>query len=201
MGTHPIFESDFDCLTEWSPRITGVAIQPQESIDEIKSKSTQSQLADDVAAVDVDDNENAEDVEEEEAEEVEEEAEEEVEEDDEAENDDVVNEQTNEQGTDPTTIVNVKLTQLPFARIKKMIKGADPEWKGGSADAQLMIVYAAERFLAQLADRVWEQKVRQTGRKTMKLSDVTAYVDSESKYEYLEGALVGKTGCLHGLTK
>ena len=44
-----------------------------------------------------------------------------------------------------------------------MIKGADPEWKGGSADAQLMIVYAAERFLAQLADRVWEQKVRQTG--------------------------------------
>merc|ERR1711935_1016415 len=167
MGTHPIFESDFDCLTEWSPRITGVAIQPQASIDEIKSQSTQSQLADDVAAVDVDDNENAEDVEEEEAEEV----------DDEAENDDVVNEQTNEQGTDPTTIVNVKLTQLPFARIKKMIKGADPEWKGGSADAQLMIVYAAERFLTQLADRVWEQKVRQTGRKTMKLSDVTAYVD------------------------
>jgi len=176
----------------------GEAIQPQESIDEIKSQSTQSQLADEVAAVDVDDNENAEnDVEEEEAEEVEEEAEEEVEEDD----DDVENEQTNEQGTDTTKIVNVKLTQLPFARIKKMIKGADPEWKGGSADAQLMIVYAAERFLAQLADRVWEQKVRQTGRKTMKLSDVTAYVDSESKYEYLEGALVGKTGCLHGLTK
>ena len=35
----------------------------------------------------------------------------------------------------------------------------------------------------------------------MKLSDVTAYVDSESKYEYLEGALTGKTGCLHGIVK
>ena len=39
------------------------------------------------------------------------------------------------------------------------------------------------------------------GRKTIKLTDVTAYLDSESKYDYLEGALTGKTGCLHGLTK
>ena len=45
-----------------------------------------------------------------------------------------------------------------------MIKYGDPEWKGGTQDAQLMIVYAAERFLEQLADRVWEQKVRQTGK-------------------------------------
>ena len=40
-----------------------------------------------------------------------------------------------------------------------------------------------------------------SGRKTIKLTDVTAYLDSESKYDYLEGALTGKTGCLHGLTK
>ena len=44
-----------------------------------------------------------------------------------------------------------------------MIKNADPEWKGGSGEAQLMLVYAAERFAAQLVDRVWETKVRQTG--------------------------------------
>ena len=53
---------------------------------------------------------------------------------------------------------------MPIARLKKMIKYGDPEWKGGTQDAQLMIVYAAERFLEQLADRVWEQKVRQTGK-------------------------------------
>ena len=106
-----------------------------------------------------------------------------------------------------------KLTQLPLARIKKMIKNGDPEWKGGSQDAQLMIVYAAERFCSQLADRVWEQKVRQTGmitqkveklflgRKTVQLRDLTSYLESDSKYDYLEGALTGKTGCLHGLTK
>ena len=44
-----------------------------------------------------------------------------------------------------------------------MIKNADPEWKGGSAEAQLMLVYAAEHFVEQLVSRVWEQKVRQTG--------------------------------------
>ena len=44
-------------------------------------------------------------------------------------------------------------------------------------------------------------KMKTLGRKTIKLTDVTAYLDSESKYDYLEGALTGKSGCLHGLTK
>ena len=70
------------------------------------------------------------------------------------------------------------MTQLPLARIKKLIKNGDPEWKGGSQDSQLMIVYAAERFCSQLAGRVWEQKVRQTG---MIFENDTEIVNSRPK--------------------
>merc|ERR1712176_607805 len=155
-------------------------LAPQDSIEDIKSQS--SQLADEVAAVEVDD--------------------EEADEDGQDDEDDEETEEVQENGEVVTVkATKEKITQLPIARVKKMIKYGDPEWKGGTQDAQLMIVYAAERFLEQLADRVWEQKVRQTVRKTIKLTDVTAYLDSESKYDYLEGALTGKSGCLHGLTK
>ena len=49
-----------------------------------------------------------------------------------------------------------RISQLPISRIKKMLKNADPEWKGGTADAILMLVIAAENFCRDLGEKSFD---------------------------------------------
>ena len=49
-----------------------------------------------------------------------------------------------------------RISQLPISRIKKMLKNADPEWKGGTADAILMLVIAAENFCRNLGEKSFD---------------------------------------------
>ena len=57
----------------------------------------------------------------------------------------------------------VKITELPLARIKGMLKNADPDWKGGTADAHYLLVLAGERFCKQLSAQTFEH-IRTTGK-------------------------------------
>jgi len=36
MGTHPIFESDFDCLTEFNPKITWILESEKSTVSAIE---------------------------------------------------------------------------------------------------------------------------------------------------------------------
>ena len=49
-----------------------------------------------------------------------------------------------------------------------MLKNADPDWKGGTADAHYLLVLAGERFCKQLSAQTFEH-IRTTG--TLKIID------------------------------
>ena len=104
----------------------------------------------------------------------------------------------------------VKITELPLARIKGMLKNADPDWKGGTADAHYLLVLAGERFCKQLSAQTFEH-IRTTGtikfigkadyifmigRKTIQMRDFTSVIENDEKYDFLEGCLSGKSSCL-----
>ena len=59
-------------------------------------------------------------------------------------------------------MVSVKVTEIPLARVKTMLKNANPEWKGGAADAQLLLVLAGQQFCRHVSSQVY-QHVQGTG--------------------------------------
>jgi len=182
--------------------------QPQPLIENIKdSQTVDSTVGENIKNDEITTAENAEEQNDEEINEDNEVIEdEEVNEDEEREEDqeDVVdedndddNKQETSEGADEDKVPHkkVKITELPLSRIKSMLKNADPDWKGGTADAHYLLVLAGERFCKQLSAQTFEQ-IRTTGKKTIQMRDFTSVIENDEKYDFLEGCLSGKSSCL-----
>merc|ERR1712003_321220 len=151
---------------------------------------------DEIATTEHAEEQNSEDINENEEVNEDEEREEEQEDVADEDNDDDNKQETSE-GADQDKIPHkkVKITELPLARIKGMLKNADPDWKGGTADAHYLLVLAGERFCKQLSAQTFEH-IRTTGRKTIQMRDFTSVIENDEKYDFLEGCLSGKSSCL-----
>jgi len=117
--------------------------------------------------------------------------------------DDILPVEDDNENVDPNTPTTEKrfrapvdrLTQLPLSRIKAMIKNFDPEWKGQSSDAAVLMCLAGEEFCKYLAKQSFE--VANTARrKTIKKEDVNFVISTDEPLAFLEGCFDSKTGCL-----